>query len=101
MSGDFNFDDEVNTADVQSMLGALTDLQSFKSVNGLTDADLIALGDINADGALNNADLQALLNVVKNGGGGTSPVPEPSSWLLAVFISVASVLPRRRRSVKV
>ncbi len=98
--GDFNFDGVANNADVQAMLAALQDLNSFKSANNLSDSNLLAIGDLNGDHAVDGADIPVMLNRLVSG---NSPagVPEPSAiWHLlisATFLARRS-LNRRRRS---
>jgi hypothetical protein len=82
--GDLNLDGALTSADVPALLGALTDLNRFKSTNSLSAADLLAIGDINGDGVVNNADLQSLLEKLKSGGGSLSAVPEPSTLLFSI-----------------
>ena len=82
--GDLNLDGALTSADVPALLGALTDLNGFKSTNSLSAADLLAIGDINGDGVVNNADLQSLLEKLKSGAGSLSAVPEPSTLLLSI-----------------
>jgi Dockerin type I domain len=97
--GDFNLDGSVNTLDVQAMLKAMTDLNAYKSLKGLTDSQLISIGDINGDGFLTNVDLQSLLNQLHTGSGSAASVPEPQSILLAVMgglIPTLFVLHRRK-----
>ena len=66
------------------MLAALTDLNAYKSANGLSDAALLLLADTNGDHAVTNADIQPLLDLLAASGGGDVPsVPEPSSLALA------------------
>ena len=79
---------------------ALTNLNVYKSSNGLSDSGLVPLGDLNGDGTVNNLDVQGLINLLKNGGGSLSAVPEPASiWLIASgFIAVGGVSLRRRRA---
>ncbi len=84
--GDFDRDHTVTAADINSMLTALTDLNSYKTARGLSDADLLAIGDLNGDGKFNNADIQSLLSLVANpiGIGSVAAVPEPASILLLI-----------------
>ena len=87
LPGDFDRNGQVTTGDVSAMLAALTDLSSFKSAKGLSDAQLEVLGDFNSDFRVDNSDLQSLLNQLASavGGGSAAAVPEPASfWLLAV-----------------
>ncbi len=98
--GDFNHDGHVNAADIPAMMAALTDLNVYKSSNGLSDSGLVSLGDLNGDGSVNNLDVQGLINLLKNGGGSLSAVPEPGSiWLIASgFLAAGGVSLRRRRA---
>jgi hypothetical protein len=88
LPGDFNLDGTRTTADIQSMMQALTNPNGFESANDLSADELAQLGDLNGDGKFNGADLQTLLADLK----GLPPVnaPEPSSLLLA-GISLAIV----------
>ncbi len=84
--GDFNRDGQVTAADVPAMLQALTDLNVYKATYSLTDPQLLAIGDLNNSNALTNADIQGLLNLVAGfGSAANSPVPEPSSAILAML----------------
>ncbi|HTQ40824.1 MAG TPA: choice-of-anchor tandem repeat GloVer-containing protein [Pirellulales bacterium] len=83
--GDFNFDGHVDAADIAAMEQTLANLPSYQSANGLSNSQLLAIGDINGDGVFNNADLQAFLDYLQSGGGSTNPVPEPSTFVLAVL----------------
>jgi hypothetical protein len=79
---------------------ALTNLNVYKSSNGLSDSSLVPLGDLNGDGTVNNLDVQGLIDLLKNGGDSLSAVPEPRSiWLIASgFLAAGGVLLRRRRA---
>ena len=57
VAGDFNFDGQLNNADLQAMLAALQSSNGFKSTHNLADADWLALGDFNHDSVVNLADL--------------------------------------------
>ena len=48
--GDFNRDGALNSADINSMLAALADLNAYKTAHGLSDADLLNIGDLDGDG---------------------------------------------------
>jgi Concanavalin A-like lectin/glucanases superfamily len=80
LRGDFNRDGLVNSADIQAMLNCLTDIPAYKTLHALTDVTLDSIGDFNNDGILTNADIQGLLKTLaqSSGGGGISPVPEPT-----------------------
>jgi len=107
LPGDFNHDKVVDTADIQAMLTALTDFNSYQAAHELSDDELVLLGDLNGDGLVTNADLQGLINLLANGsssGGGTlTAVPEPASVAMAILGSLSLVasaaLVRIRRSV--
>ena len=100
LRGDWNRDVHVNAADILAMLAALSDLNSYKSANSLSDTNLLAIGDINGDGNLNNADLQALLTLLKSGGGSVAAVPKPASVVLLALalLGLAFAVVRRRGS---
>jgi hypothetical protein len=83
MRGDSNLDGQKTSADISLMLRALTDLNAYQTANNLSESELLAIADVNQDGKITNADLQAMLDLLKNGGGGTSSVPEPSAGVLA------------------
>ncbi len=86
-AGDFNRDGHVNAADILPMEQALTNLSSYKATYapGILDSQLALIEDVNGDGKFTDADLQKLLINLKNGGGSADPVPEPSTFLLAVL----------------
>jgi autotransporter-associated beta strand protein len=88
LSGDFNFSGHTDASDIVPMLKALTDLNSFQTINSLSSYDLLSVGDLNLDGAVTNADIQPLLDLVASqpGAGATQAVPEPTSLLLAAFM---------------
>ena len=89
--GDFNQDGHVTAADITAMENALANSNSCMLANGLSNADLLAIGDLNGDGVVNNADLQAFLDYLKAGHGSTS-VPEPNTFVLAVLAALMLTL---------
>jgi hypothetical protein len=95
--GDFNRDGHVDGSDFISMILALADLNSYKAANGLTDANLLAIGDINGSGNVNNADLEALRVSLAAKAGSFTLVPEPSSWVLTLFAAPVLAFCVRRR----
>ena len=85
LAGDFNRDGHVSASDILAMEQALTSLPAYKTAQGLTSAQLLAIGDLNGDGKVNNADLAALLSKLKAGGGSADPLPEPSALTLCFW----------------
>jgi hypothetical protein len=96
MLGDVNLDNHVNASDITSMMTALTNINSYETLKGLSDSELSHIGDVNQDGKFSNADLQALLDYLKAGHGSTNSVPEPSTFVLAVL--ALGILGVRRRA---
>ena len=108
--GDWNLDGNVTTADITSMLGALTNLKAYESATSplhtvqaqpLTADDLLNVGDVNSSGSVDNADIQGLITLLANaaGGGGSSVVPEPTSLILMSLGLVICAAARYRRGV--
>src|SRR5262249_17759539 len=93
--GDFNLDHHVDAGDVPAMLAAMANLSGFQTDHSLTDDVMHTLEDVNGDGTVNNADIQYLINLLKNGGGDNSVVPEPS-WLGLVGLGAGLLMLRRR-----
>jgi hypothetical protein len=97
--GDFSGDGEVNTADINPFILALTHQQAWieamQAILGehLNDQQIIAYVDPNSDGVINTADIVPFINLLTGGGGAI--IPEPSS--LALLGVCAMVLARRRR----
>ena len=85
LPGDFNLDGHVNAADIPAMLAALTNVNNYKTMNGLSDSNVLTIGDIDHSGSVTNADVQALLNVLKSGGGSVDAVSEPASIVLVAI----------------
>jgi uncharacterized repeat protein (TIGR03803 family) len=95
--GDFNLDSHIDPADIPAMEQALANMSTYQTANGLSAAQLLAIGDINGDGVVNNADLQALLDLLNSGGGSSNSVPEPPSIVLLGIGALAIAYRRRRR----
>ncbi len=85
LPGDFNRDGHVDSADIQTMMAALSNVHSYQTAKGLTDSQLLTLGDLNNDHQFTNADLQMFLTLLKAGNGSSDPVPEPASACLAIL----------------
>jgi hypothetical protein len=89
--GDYSLDGQLTASDVQAMLVALTDLEGYKSLHGITQDYLLQIGDLNHDLQITNADLQPLLGLL-SGAGGIATVPEPASALLLALGGLACAL---------
>jgi hypothetical protein len=73
------------------MLDALKDVNTFKSNNGLSDSNLLAIGDFNGDHVVNAADISGMFNRLASRGG-MSGVPEPSTiTLAAAFLTLIAL----------
>jgi fibronectin-binding autotransporter adhesin len=98
--GDFNRDGALTPTDLPIMLSALTQLDSYASAQGLTPAELIAIGDLDGSGTITNADIQSLLDRLVSGSA-SSPfaVPEPSSSTLACLAIAATLFCHRRSRI--
>lgn len=62
--GDFNRDGAVTTADVQAMLAALSDLNTYRTSKSLSPQQLLTLGDLDGDQAVTNRDIQWLISLI-------------------------------------
>ena len=100
--GDFNRDGQASPADIPAMLSALTDLNTYKSQNALTDTQLAAIGDFNSSGTVTNVDIQGMLDFIASlpGAGSVAAVPEPGSLLLMCIGGISLVSVRRRSKAK-
>jgi hypothetical protein len=98
VKGDFNLDGKLSAADIQAMLGALTDLAGYKLLHGITDDYLLKIGDLNGDNAVTNADIQAELDLVAASAAvSLTAVPEPPALVLAVLAAAGVFIACRRR----
>ncbi len=85
--GDLNLDGTVTNADIQAMLDAQSNLATYKTDHGLSDADLLALADINHDNMVDQSDIPAFLNQLAGSAGGAGAVAVPelaSGWLFSL-----------------
>lgn len=96
--GDFNLDHHVDASDLAPMLAALSDPSDFEVNNGLSPTDFMDIADVNWDGTITGADVQSFENLLINGQGVTSTVPEPSSMVLLALGSLALLRGYRRAS---
>ncbi len=94
--GDFNQDGHVDTADIGALEMALNNLPAYLTTYGLTASEFLQVGNIPGviPGIVNNAELQALLNYIQNGGGSTTTVPEPTSWVLLALATTGLYVAR-------
>lgn len=93
LKGDLNRDGIISPADVSSLLGALSNLNSYEASTNLTMPQLLSVADVDDDGRIDNSDVQALVSQAANvsvlgitfsvASGQITAVPEPSS--LAIF----------------
>jgi hypothetical protein len=85
VSGDFNRDNQLTSADLDDMFLALTNKSNYESLRGVPDPGLLTIGDLNNDQSFNNLDIQAMLQLLNHPGGGQLiGVPEPSGLVLAI-----------------
>jgi autotransporter-associated beta strand protein len=91
LPGDLNRDGHVTTADVASLISALTNLPGYESAhNSMTNPQLFEIADLNGDGQVTNADTQSLIALLANNAtsaaaGALVPVPEPSAYCLMIL----------------
>jgi autotransporter-associated beta strand protein len=95
--GDFNLDRDVTAADINAMLKALVDLDTYRANESLSPSDLLAIGDFTGDGRVTNRDIQLMLNYVASGAGSLIAVPEPATVLLMAFGALSWFVARNRK----
>jgi endonuclease I len=99
--GDFNLDHHVDASDLAPMLAAIADPSDYETANSLSPTDFMDIADINWDGTISGADVQSFENLLINGQGVTSTVPEPSSMVLLALGSLALLRGYRRASHRI
>jgi hypothetical protein len=94
--GDFDLDGVLTNSDLSAMLGALTNLNTYRVSKGMSTSDLLAVGDLNRDGVVSNFDIQSLINTITAGAGSIASVPEPASIVLLAIATMAIMMIRGR-----
>jgi hypothetical protein len=92
LRGDWNHDGLLTSADLSTMLGAITNINMYTQNlqnSGYSQNQCMTICDVNGDGKITNADVQAEINLLRNTG--TALVPEPTSFVL-LGISIASLI---------
>jgi hypothetical protein len=96
--GDIDQNGFVNTADINAMLVALTDVNFYQASKSFTASDTLFELDMNRDGSISNFDIQAMLDyIASSGSGSVSAIPEPSSMLLLGMGSALLIAIRIRK----
>jgi autotransporter-associated beta strand protein len=109
--GDLTLNGAIAMDDLTKLEQVLTDVNSYKTANGLNDADVLDLADVDRDGAMTNGDVQAEIYLLINGflppipgpspgsvPSGAASVPEPGSLLLMAIAALAVAESTRRRA---
>ena len=107
LKGDLNGDGNVNAADVNALLDALTDVNAYIDARGIKGADFTAIADMDGDGHVTNLDIEALIQELTQSqagaGSGSVADDEPnatnSSQPAVPETSVASVVPTVRQTM--
>jgi hypothetical protein len=73
VKGDLNRDGVVDTRDLNTLMLALANQDSYLSQYNLSKQELTQVGDVNGNGRLDNSDLQALINMLLHPAGSSSP----------------------------
>jgi hypothetical protein len=94
--GDFNQDGALTEADIQPMLRALVNRDTYLAETHLSDSQLTTVGDLNNSGTFTNRDIQSLLNAIASGGGAVAAVPEPCGLLLCL-VGIAVLVGAKNR----
>jgi hypothetical protein len=104
---DFDLNGKLDNGDLQAMLSALKNLNSYQSSHGMSNEEFNAICDINGDGVVNAADITTMEQLMASGiqagngifgGSSLAAVPEPSSAILAaISFGLLMIRSRRRR----
>ncbi len=98
--GDLDGSGAVNSDDINPLVLALTEPNSFVALYGDVDANVV--GDINGDGAFNGDDISPFVELLVASAAGALPgpfVPEPASLLVLCFGMKLILLRSRRKGV--
>jgi len=99
--GDVNQDNNINVADIQSLMNALADLNAFQAAHSmLTQSQISLMLNIDQENGVDNLDVQALLDLLANsttGGGQLQPVPEPTAGAIAICGAIVVIVARQIR----
>src|SRR5436190_15536363 len=66
--GDANLDNQVSQDDVQGLMVALSDLNTYRSQRNINTSQFLTTSDIDGDGKVTNADVNALIGLLRTGG---------------------------------
>jgi GH35 family endo-1,4-beta-xylanase len=103
IKGDFNLDGKLTNADLQAMLNALKNQNSYQAANGMSNEEFNAICDINGDNVFNASDISTMMQLltsgieagVGSGGSSLATVPEPAGIVL-VAIALGCLLVRSK-----
>ncbi|HZZ29336.1 MAG TPA: PEP-CTERM sorting domain-containing protein [Pirellulales bacterium] len=98
--GDYNKNGHVDSADINALELALTNLPLYESTYNVSASDLAAINNIpgNSGSNLTNFKMQALINLLLAGNGTISAVPEPTSFILLALGGFAVAAAARKRA---
>ena len=70
LQGDLNGDGKLTSADLSTLMMALSDLTAYQTLRGISNSDLLAIADVDHDNKITNADLPALIGLLTNAAAG-------------------------------